>query len=139
MVTVIAIFYAWEISLIVIAGVVLYYTYLDITEVKCYYDEVKKITSDIIDRTDYKFNLDTIVKAYFHNAGRYILDPVEKERFENPLQPLHPCHGPMPLFWRLFQPVAGCNFSLPSSLSPLARGDLNSVFTVRGEYTVATG
>ena len=30
-------------------------------------------------------------------------------------------------------------FSLPSSLSPLARGYLNSVFTVRGEYTVETG
>ena len=34
--------------------------------------------------------------------------------------------------------VVGCNFSVPSALAPLARGDLNSVFTVRGEYT-ATG
>ena len=116
----------------------MYYTYLDITEVKCYYDEVKKITSDIIDQTDYRFNLDTIVKAYFQSAGRYIHDPVEKERLENLFQLLHPRHGPMPLFWRLFQPVAGCNFSVPSSLSPLARSDLNSVFTVRGEYAVAT-
>ena len=45
----------------------------------------------------------------------------------------------MPLFGRLFQPVVDCSFSLPSPLSLLARGDLNSVFTVRGEYTVATG
>ena len=109
------------------------------TEVKRHYDKVKKITSDIIDRTDYRFNLDTIVKAYFHNAGRYIHDPVEKERFENPLQSLHPGHGPMSLFWPLFQPVAGGSFSLPSALAPLARSDLSSVFNVWGKYTVATG
>ena len=58
---------------------------------------------------------------------------------EHTFQSLHPRHGPMPLFRRLFQPVAGCSFSLPPSLSSLAQGDLNSMFTVRGEYTVATG
>ena len=57
---------------------------------------------------------------------------------EHAFQSLHPRHGPMPLFWHLFQPVVGGNFSVPSSLSPLAWGDMNSVFTVRGEYTVAT-
>ena len=51
---------------------------------------------------------------------------------EHAFQSLHPRHGPMPLFWRLFQPVVGGNFSVPSSLSPLAWGDMNSVFTVRG-------
>ena len=58
---------------------------------------------------------------------------------EQAFQSLHPRHGPMPLFGRLFQPVVGCNCSLPCSLSPLARGCLNAVFTVRGEYTVETG
>ena len=57
----------------------------------------------------------------------------------NAFQSLYPRHGPMPRFRRLFQPVVGCSFILPSALAPLARDDLSSVFNVWGEYTVATG
>ena len=56
-------------------------------EVGKYYEATKNLAGDVIDRTDYRFDIDTLaVKPALQEARKHIDDPLQVDRFKNVME-----------------------------------------------------